>query len=81
MTEEQRKAIKILNYLRDPLYLCEERAISEDEYFFLLSFIIDKPTEITIPQPYPVIQPWQPQPLTPYYGQRYETTCEAEKGE
>jgi hypothetical protein len=78
MTEQQRKAIEILNGLRSPMVLSEERAISEDDYFFLLSFIIDKPQEITVPTPYPVIQPWPSQPLTPYYGQRWEVTCKME---
>jgi len=41
MTEQQRKAIEILNGLRSPMVLLEERAISEDDYFFLLSFITD----------------------------------------
>jgi hypothetical protein len=81
MTEQQRKAIEILNGLREPMVLSEERAISDDDYFFLLSFIVDKPQEITVPTPYPVIQPLPYQPLTPFYGQRWEVTCSALNGE
>lgn len=74
MTEQQRKAIEILNGIKNEQKLDGEQVISEDDYFFLLSFIIDKPQEITVPAPYPVIQPWPSQPLTPYYGQRWEVT-------
>lgn len=65
MTEQQRKAIEILNHLRSPLVLSEDSAIDDDEYFFLLSFIIDKPYEIKVPTPYPVIQPYQPPTIQP----------------
>ena len=75
MTEQQRKAIEILNNLHAPMVLSEEKAIKDDDYFFLLSFIIDKTQEISVPTPYPVIQPWPSQPLTPYYVQRWEVTC------
>ena len=79
MTEQQRKAIEILNHLRAPLVLSGDSAIDDDDYFCLLSFIIDKPQEISVPTPYPVIQPWPAQPLTPIYGQWWEVTCEVHK--
>ena len=75
MTEQQRKGIEILNDLKANRYDDGTPVISDDDYFFLLSFIIDKPQEISVPTPYPVIQPWPSQPLTPYYGQRWEVTC------
>ena len=78
MTEQQRKAIEVLNNLKANQYKDGTPVISDDDYFFLLSFIIDKPQEITIPTPYPIIQPWPSQPLTPYYGQRWEVTCKME---
>ena len=78
MTEQQRKAIEILNHLRAPLVLSEDSAIDDDEYFFLLSFIIDKPQEIRVTTPYPVIQPYQPPAIQPLYGQRWEVTCKVE---
>lgn len=75
MTEQQRKAIEILNGIKNEQKLDGEQVISDDDYFFLLSFIIDKPQEITVAS-FPVIQPFQP--LTPYYGQRWEITCKAD---
>ncbi len=75
MTDKQRKAIEILNGIKSEQKLNGEQLISDDDYFFLLSFIIDKPQEITI-APYPVIQPLQP--LTPYYGQPWEVTCKVD---
>ena len=78
MTEQQRKAIEILNGIKSEQKLDGEQVISDDDYFFLLSFIIDKPQEISVPTPYPVIQPWPAQPLTPYYGQRWEVTCKVD---
>lgn len=74
MTEQQRKAIEILNGIKSEQKLDGDQVISEDDYFFLLSFIIDKPQEITVPAPYPVIQPCPLQPLTPLY----ETICKAQ---
>ena len=81
MTEQQRKGIEILNDLKANRYDDGTPVISDDDYFFLLSFIIDKPQEISVPTPYPVIQPWPSQPLTPYYGQRWEVTCKMQDGE
>ena len=66
MTEQQRKAIEILNGIKNEQKLDGEQVISNDDYFLLLSFIIDKPQEIGVPTPHPVIQPWPTQPLTPF---------------
>ena len=71
MTEQQRKAIEILNNIKNEQKLDGEQIINDDDYFFLLSFIIDKPQEITV-APCPVIPPFQP--LTPYYNQQWEVT-------
>ena len=78
MTEQQRKAIEILNDLKAGRNDDGTPVISDDDYFFLLSFVTDRPQEITVPTPYPVIQPWTTQPLTPNYGQRWEITCKIE---
>ena len=78
MTEQQRKGIEILNDLKANKHDDGTPFISDDDYFFLLSFIIDKPQEVTIPTPYPVIQPWQPPTIQPVYGQRYEITCKVD---
>lgn len=57
MTEQQRKAIEILNGIKNEQKLDGEQVISDDDYFFLLSFIIDKPQEITVSS-CPVIKPF-----------------------
>ena len=72
MTEQQRKAIEILNSLREPMILSEERALSEDDYFYLLSFIIDKPHDLYIPTPCPNITPWPSQNAIIINGTTYE---------
>lgn len=54
MTEQQRKGIEILNKLR----FNTDVFISEDDYYYLLDFIINKQLEISVPTPYPVY-PWE----------------------
>ena len=81
MTPQQRKGIEILNNLKSHNHDDGTPIISDDDYFFLLSFIIDKPQEITVPTPYLVIQPWQPPTIQPFYGQRWEVTCVKKDGE
>lgn len=81
MTEQQRKGIEILNNLKASKWADGTPVISDDDYFFLMSFIIDKPQEISVPTPYPVtlpVQPWQPPSIQPLYGQRWEITCKVE---
>jgi hypothetical protein len=75
MTEEQRKAIDLLNSIKGVQRLDGEPAISEDDYFFLLSFIVDRQRDIYVPTPYPVMPAFPYEPLTPYYGQKWEVTC------
>lgn len=82
MTEQQRKGIEILNDLKADRYEDGTPVISDDDYFFLLSFIIDRPQEISVPTPFPVtlpVQPWQPPTIHPYYGQRWEVTCKMQE--
>ena len=81
MTPQQRKGIEILNNLKSHNHDDGTPIISDDDYFFLRSFIINKPQEITAPTPYPVIQPWQPPTIQPFYGQRWEVTCVKKDGE
>lgn len=69
MTDQQRKGIEILNEIKS------KNNISDDDYYFLLSFIIDGPTYL--PQIVPV--PYQPPIIQPYYGQQYEVTCKVTK--
>lgn len=73
MTEQQRKGIEILNDLKAQKNDEGFPVISDDDYFYLLSFIIDKPQEVM-----PVTWPWQPQPITPIFGQRWEITCKSD---
>lgn len=82
MTEQQRKGIEILNDLKADKYDDGTPVISDDDYFFLLSFIIDRPQDISVPTPFPVtlpVQPWQPPIIQPYYGQRWEVTCKMQE--
>lgn len=74
MTEQQRQGIEILNRIRADVKDDGTPVISEDDYFHLLSFIIDRHQETQyvtqiVPAPYP-------SPILPYYDcQRWETTC------
>ena len=68
MTEEQKKAICILNRIKEPVIkmgdLIQDAAISEDEYFTLLEFIINgQPQQTTfIPYVPPQTTPWVERP-------------------
>jgi len=76
MTEQQRKGIEILNDLKAGRYDDGTPVISDDDYFFLLSFIVDKQNEVQyVPQIVPTI--WPTNPASPLYGQRWEITCSA----
>lgn len=60
MTEQQRKGIEILNKLRFNTEVWPS-VVSEDDYYFLLDFIINKQLEISVPTPYPIYpreSPW-----------------------
>lgn len=76
MTEQQRKGIEILNNLKAKNFDDGTPILSDDDYFFLLSFIVDKQNEVQyVPQIVPQIVPTNP--ITPLYGQRWEITCSA----
>jgi len=76
MTEQQRKGIEILNNLKAEKFEDGTPILCDDDYFFLLSFIVDKQNEVQyVPQTVPTI--WPPNPITPLYGQRWEITCSA----
>jgi hypothetical protein len=76
MTEQQRKGIEILNNLKAEKFDDGTPIISDDDYFFLLSFIVDKQNEVQyVPQIVPTI--WPTNPISPLYGQRWEITCSA----
>ena len=74
MTEQQRKVIEILNNLKTKRFDDGTPALSDDDYFFLLSFIVDKQNEVQyVPQIVPTI--WPTNPVSPLYGRRWEVTC------
>ena len=74
MTEQQRKGIEILNNLKAEKFDDGTPILSDDDYFFLLSFIVDKQNEVQyVPQTVPTI--WPTSPVPPLYGQRWEITC------
>ena len=78
MTNEQKRAIRVLNRVREQLI--------DDEYFTMLEFIVREPVTKIEYVPQPTI-PWTtPQPLQPYYGGTgdplqppYRITCELTK--
>lgn len=84
MTEQKRKGIEILNNLKSEKFDDGTPILSDDDYFFLLSFIIDKPQEVYVPQVIPQVVPQWPLPGTtqpmwsPDGVQRWEITCKAE---
>ena len=63
MTAEQRKAIEILNKIRD----CMKDELSEDDYMYLMGMVLDSKTD-TVYVPYnplsPYITPHDSHPLT-----------------
>ena len=80
MTEQQRKGIEILNNLKAEKFDDGTPILSDDDYFFLLSFIVDKQQEIQyVPQTVPTI--WPTYPISPFYEKRWEITCSATKND
>ena len=75
MTEQQRKGIEILNNLKVEKFDDGMPILSDDDYFFLLSFVVDKQEVQYVPQVVPTI--WLTNPVSPLYGQRWEITCSA----
>ena len=78
MTERQKEAVRILNRLKEPVVkmgdVIREAAISEEEYFTLLEFVVESEPQMTyIPYPQPTITP---QPLDPVYGKFGKVTCD-----
>ena len=70
MTPNQRKAIEILNRLRRSDKT--EEYLSEDDYFFLMDFVVSSQV-MYIPYTNPYVNPYPtdtPQPISPYYEWR-----------
>ncbi len=88
MTDKQKEAIRILNRIREPVVRMGDEitpvAISEEEYFTILEFILDNKKEIQyVPQP---TMPWTTPDIRPYYSGTgdplqppYRITCELSK--
>lgn len=49
MTEKQKQAIQILNRIKDLSGIRAEEALTEEEYFLLLDFIVSKDTPVYVP--------------------------------
>lgn len=80
MTEQQRKGIETLNNLKAEKFEDGTPILSDDDYFFLLSFIVDKQHEVQyVPQIVPTI--WPTDPVSPLYGKRWEITCSAKEND
>lgn len=62
MTEKQKKAIMVLNDLREYRDANKERLLSDEDYFALMDFVIGEHPQITY-IPYTTPQ----EPITPYY--------------
>lgn len=73
ITEEQKKAIEILNNLR---YRCFE-PITEEDYYTLLHFVLDSVTQqMTYIPYYPYSQPWWAHPTD--INPSFTTTSESD---
>ena len=72
MTERQKEAIRILNKIRQVSSSC---ALSEDEYFLLLEFVVGNEPQMTYIPYQPTITP---QPLDP---RSWEVMCNPESKE
>ena len=78
MTDEQKKAMAVLNRVRE--------RITEDEYFMIMEFIVKEPVTKIEYVPQPAI-PWTTPDIRPYYGggtgdplqPTYRITCELTK--
>ena len=72
MTEKQKEAIKVLNKIKerwcDPSTGCTY--LSEEDYMTILEAIWDNSVKEIPVQPYPFV----PQPLEPFYQDRWITT-------
>ena len=78
MTDEQKKAINVLNRVREKM--------TDDEYFMLMEFIVKEPVTKIEYVPQPTI-PWTTPDIRPYYQSGtgdplqppFRITCELQK--
>ena len=78
MTDEQRKAIRILNRLRDTR-IDGDSMLDDNDYFFLMSFVICR-REVEYVPIYPTY-PTFPPSVDPYYQYKYTTTTDLKDNE
>ena len=85
MTDKQKQAVEILNYIRNKKDSDGEYVMDPEQYLMLLEFIVEQKTEIQyVPQP---TIPWTDPVIRPYYGGTgdpvlqppYRVTCELVK--
>lgn len=85
MTDKQKQAVEILNYIRNKKDSDGEYVMDAEQYLMLLEFIVEQKTEIQyVPQP---TMPWTTPDIRPYYGGTgdpvlqppYRVTCELVK--
>ena len=84
MTDKQKQAVEILNYIRNKKDSEGEYVMDPEQYLMLLEFIVEQKTEIQyVPQP---TMPWTTPDIRPYYGGTgdplqppYRITCELSK--
>jgi hypothetical protein len=85
MTDKQKQAVEILNYIRNKKDADGEYVMDPEQYLMLLEFIVEQKTEIQyVPQP---TMPWTDPVIRPYYGGTgdpvlqppYRVTCELVK--
>lgn len=69
MTQEQRKAIEILNSIKDGKKEDGKPVINDDDYYLLMSFVINKEV-VCVPQ----IPPYEP--IKPFYVDEWKVTCD-----
>ena len=84
MTDKQKQAVEILNYIRNKKDADGEYVMDPEQYLMLLEFIVEQKTEIQyVPQP---TMPWTTPDIRPHYGGTgdplqppYRITCELSK--
>lgn len=69
MTEKQKQAIQVLNRIRDLCGIRANEALTEEEYFLLLDFIVGN-NPIYVPS-----YPTYPNPYITWYSKPIPVTC------
>lgn len=82
MTDKQKEAIMLLNSIKATPTVSGEAIMTDEQYFTLLEFIVDKPEKEYVPHVIPQVVPFEwpfPGITSPTYSpQRWEITCKKE---